>query len=256
MKNLPVIANVEIPMDEQGRYNLNLLHKASNTPESRKPSEWLRTKQAQELINELSGNSRFGVDPINIIRGGNSPGTFADEVLAVSYAGWLSPVFQIEVNRTFIDYRTSTAPSQLNDASLKFFQLAVDVLKPDDSSKLMMLKKFGESHGQDPQFLPDYTNSQGAHHALTEQLKKHNSKLSSQAANKALVELGYLDIKSRKSRTSGKTKSFKCVSDKGAKYGLNLVNPNNPSETQPHWFDSTFNDLLSEIESISLPKSA
>lgn len=103
---LPVIAGVEITTDEQGRFNLNALHRASRTEQSKKPSEWLRSKQASELIRALesqSGNPRFGV--VATIRGGNSPGTFAHELLAVSYAGWISPTFQLTVNQTFIDYR-------------------------------------------------------------------------------------------------------------------------------------------------------
>ncbi|HAX5210387.1 TPA: KilA-N domain-containing protein, partial [Escherichia coli] len=31
---------------------------------------------------------------------------FAHELLAVEYAGWISPVFRLHVNQTFIDYRT------------------------------------------------------------------------------------------------------------------------------------------------------
>ena len=50
---LPVIAGVEITTDAEGRFNLNALHKASGEGESKKPSKWLRTQQAQDLISEL-----------------------------------------------------------------------------------------------------------------------------------------------------------------------------------------------------------
>lgn len=110
--NTPVIAGVEITTDEHGRFNLNALHRASGLGDSKKPSEWMRTKQAQELIAAFvsqSGNPRFG--PINAVKGGNAPGTFAAEELAVSYAGWISPAFQLDVNRTFIAVRKGEVTS-------------------------------------------------------------------------------------------------------------------------------------------------
>lgn len=107
----PMIAGVEITTDAQGRFNLNALHKASAEGKHKAPNKWLDTLQAKELIAELEGqtpNSGFGV--LNVIRGGNAPGTFAAEELAVSYAGWISASFQLEVNRTFIAYRKGELP--------------------------------------------------------------------------------------------------------------------------------------------------
>ena len=109
-RNLPVIAGVEITTDEHGRFNLNALHRASGLGESKKPSEWLRTQQAGDLIgalNSQSGDSHFG--PINTIRGGNSPGTFAAEQLAVAYANWISPPFYLKVIQTFLDHKKGAA---------------------------------------------------------------------------------------------------------------------------------------------------
>ncbi|PHM61171.1 phage antirepressor KilAC domain-containing protein [Xenorhabdus ishibashii] len=113
--NLPVIAGVEITTDSEGRFNLNALHRASGTGSNKAPNQWLRTKQAQELINELESNSlkniqtanmQSGLKVINVNNGGNNQGTFAHELLAVSYAGWIRPSFQLQVNQTFIDYRS------------------------------------------------------------------------------------------------------------------------------------------------------
>ena len=70
---VPMIAGVEITTDSEGRFNLNALHKASGEGESKKPSEWLRTKQAQELIAELSsqmelsGNFHLGQKAVNSV---------------------------------------------------------------------------------------------------------------------------------------------------------------------------------------------
>lgn len=113
---LPVIAGVEITTDEAGRFNLNALHRASGTGDHKRPSKWLATEQAKALIEELqknlSPNQGFGQNlldtdiSVSVIKGGVSPGTFAHELLAISYAGWISPAFQLQVNQVFLDYRT------------------------------------------------------------------------------------------------------------------------------------------------------
>lgn len=112
---LPVIAGVEITTDDEGRFNLNALHKASGEGKHKSPSEWLRLKQTNELIAELEtnllknnqdGNSRLAHKAVNSVHGGTTPGTFAHELLAIEYAGWISPAFRLQVNQTFLDYKT------------------------------------------------------------------------------------------------------------------------------------------------------
>lgn len=105
MQNLPIIAGVEITTDDQGRFNLNALHKASGGKDSKRPKTWLETKTAKDLVDELRQNSALGQNVIKINKGGISPGTFAHELLAISYAGWISPSFQLSVNQTFLDYK-------------------------------------------------------------------------------------------------------------------------------------------------------
>ncbi|HFI5592316.1 MULTISPECIES: KilA-N domain-containing protein [Klebsiella/Raoultella group] len=76
-----------------GRFNLNALHRASSGDNRKRPSLWLANKQAQELITELSRNSGLGQEVIKTQKGGTTPGTFAHELLAIEYAGWISPRF-------------------------------------------------------------------------------------------------------------------------------------------------------------------
>lgn len=114
-ENQPVIAGIAITTDTEGRFNLNCLHRSSGTGKEKAPNEWLRLKQTKELVAELdsnllksiqTGNLRSAQKSVSVINGGNSPGTFAHELLAVEYAGWISPAFRLEVNQSFIDYRT------------------------------------------------------------------------------------------------------------------------------------------------------
>jgi hypothetical protein len=115
-KSLPTVAGIEIPVDSEGRYNLNALHKASGEGEHKRPSKWLDTSSAQEFIDAVKrqspstglGAESNAYDVLKVVKGGNAPGTFAHELIAVEYAGWISPEFRIKVNQTFIDYRTGT----------------------------------------------------------------------------------------------------------------------------------------------------
>ncbi|MDE9496049.1 KilA-N domain-containing protein [Xenorhabdus bovienii] len=122
-KLLPVVVGVEIPLDEFGRYNLNTLHKASGEGEEKAPNRWLRTKYAKELIAELEAkllksiqtpDLAFAQKAVDSAHGGTSPGTYAHELIAVSYAGWIRPDFQLDVNQAFIDFKSGNSGIGIN----------------------------------------------------------------------------------------------------------------------------------------------
>ncbi|MFP7327442.1 KilA-N domain-containing protein [Serratia marcescens] len=130
MKNkLPVVVGVEIPLDDFGRYNMNTLHKASGEGDNKAPNQWLRTKHAKELITELEAKLlkenqtaylQSGQKVVEVTNGGTSPGTYAHELIAVSYAGWVRADFQLDVNQAFIDFKSGKSSIDLgNMPSLK-----------------------------------------------------------------------------------------------------------------------------------------
>ncbi|WP_421233864.1 KilA-N domain-containing protein [Aeromonas jandaei] len=121
--SMPVIAGVEITTDEAGRFNLNALHRASGLGASKAPAQWLRTKQAQELVAEVEKQT-MQICIVSVE--GRNGGTFAHELLAISYAGWISPVFQLQVNQVFLDYRTGKlAPVQPQLTTMEILQIAM-----------------------------------------------------------------------------------------------------------------------------------
>jgi hypothetical protein len=117
--HLPVVAGVEIPVDAEGRYNLNALHRAYEaevgSAKHKAPNKWLENQQSLDFIKEVrdllvhrksgSGAKSTTCDVLNVINGGSAPGTFAHELIAVEYAGWVSVKFRVLVNQTFLDYR-------------------------------------------------------------------------------------------------------------------------------------------------------
>lgn len=132
--SMPVIAGVEITTDETGRFNLNALHRASGLGASKAPAQWLRTKQAQELVAEVEKQT-MQICIVSVE--GRNGGTFAHELLAISYAGWISPAFQLQVNQVFLDYRTGKlAPQPTKEVSRK--ELAIMVLQAEEENERLL----------------------------------------------------------------------------------------------------------------------
>lgn len=108
--NLPTIAGVEIHTDSQGRFNLNGLHKAhlalnpSLHPNSKQPADWIKLEGTKELMKIVSNSEDFTGAPIQAMSG-RYGGTFAHELLAIEYAGWISPKFRLQVNQTFLNFK-------------------------------------------------------------------------------------------------------------------------------------------------------
>lgn len=104
MKDL-IVANITIRQDAEGRYCLNDLHKASGNHVKNRPSEWLKTKQAKELVALMENESKEGIPSLPIASqfGGTMEkrGTFIVRELVYAYAMWISPEFHIRVIRTY-----------------------------------------------------------------------------------------------------------------------------------------------------------
>lgn len=106
-----VIGEFSIRQDEDGRYCLNDLHKASGGLEKHKPTRFIRNKQTQELIKEIDqvSDMSFGHDnqrpnlvfAIKTCHGGPNSGTYVVKELVYSYAMWISAKFHLTVIRAY-----------------------------------------------------------------------------------------------------------------------------------------------------------
>ena len=150
------------------------------------------------------------------------------------------PVFEV-YRKVF--HKTAELGGLYNiETKMKVANWACDFLRLNDASRLMMARSILEPLGLP---IPDYVQSKGVHHSAKDLLKQNNIPISSQAFNKLALANGILEAKTR--RTKKGEKQFYVISDKGLAYGENLVSDHNPNETQPHWYDSKFMELLNII---------
>lgn len=262
-----IIENFVIRTDDAGRYSLNDLHVAAGSQPRHQPSNWLRLEQTQELITEIDrcsdlSNAIISVDSSDLrnqsVASKQGIGTYVCRELVYAYAMWVSAVFQLRVIRAY-------------DGQQKYKKLSVDAsdvfLAASELKKHLSLPQSGYidvlQRGMRvvaPELLPmlpSYsidtspvglvtTGSSKPTFALTTLLKRHNLPYSAVGFNRLLVSAGVLIDMTRPSTTRG-TKSYKAISDDWLHYGKNVVSPTNPRETQPHWYDGTFPELVAKV---------
>lgn len=122
------------------------------------------------------------------------------------------------------------------------------ILRTDTTSNIKMLEEVHNEFGVTTVALPAYVDEDSTS-SLTELLKHHEVEVSAIRMNRKLIESGILEEKERLSRSNKSgIKKFKSLTDKGLKYGKNLINPKNPKETQPHYYESKFGELLELVK--------
>ena len=87
------------------------------------------------------------------------------------------------------------------------------------------------------------TASSAPTESLTSLMARHRVGVSTRAGNLILQERGLLEKRTRPS-SSGTAKSFWSITEKGLAFGKNISSPENPRETQPHWFSAKGEELL------------
>lgn len=108
MKDLLVIESVQIRQDAHGRYSLNDLHKAAmangKATDSHAPAQFLRNDGVQAFVSALDAENLGDVHfctSVHSVKGGKTQGTWAAELVAIRYAAWIEPSFEVRVYRAF-----------------------------------------------------------------------------------------------------------------------------------------------------------
>lgn len=136
------------------------------------------------------------------------------------------------------------------DAGILLLRAAAEDLKFAPSAVLGGYQKL-ENHVGVAGLLPAYAVDAPASAAagtseptksLAELLKEFGVGISAQAFNKLLMQRGFVEERERPSTKRSGVRKFKVCAN--LVFGKNLTAPNNPRETQPHWYVSKFAELL------------
>lgn len=138
-----------------------------------------------------------------------------------------------------------TVPLTPIDKSEKSASIFINLVRPCESGKILLAHKVCEKHGLPTDLLPAYADEQVTK-SMTELLNQYGYPYNARMMNRKLVEKGILEELTRKSKTKGE-KKYLSITKAGEQFGKNLVNPQNPRESQPHWFESKFNLLMAAV---------
>ncbi|MGO0617965.1 KilA-N domain-containing protein [Leclercia adecarboxylata] len=272
MSQLLVIDGVSVRQFFEFNFCLNDLQKAAisahgetRSPRSMEVYEFMRRPETQALVDllekETTGNSRSA--PVITIQGRNG-GTYVCKELVYAYAMWISPSFHLKVIRTFD--RAVSQPEPASTAAADKMQAGVILLdfmqrslNLSNSSVLGACQKLQDAVGL-PNLAPQYAidapagapdGSSRPTQSLSALLKANGIRMSATLAYQQLAKLGIVEHKERRSRSGvNGVKRFWAMTAKGCMYGKNITSPANPRETQPHFFESKFQELLRLLETV------
>lgn len=216
-------------------------------------AEWIGHTQSSVMVDNVDDDEKVKVNNFHVDNrtGGNGVWLLTENGLYEVLMQSRKPIakqFKKGVKEILKNIRRNgfyAAPQAyaLVETKLKVIEFTSKFLNLNEASKLMMIKSVAGPLGLPT---PDYVPSKGVLHSASELLKRHNINMSAAKFNALLIKQGYLDEAIRKGST--KEHKFKVITPKGLAYGENEVSPHNQKETQPHWYDSKFDELLEAIE--------
>ena len=220
----------------------------------RKFADWMKQRIEQYGFVESQDFEVFH----NIVKNSNGGRPSDEYALSLDMAKELCMIENNEQGRLFRKYfievekaaRAKYEEEQLDkkaseafDIKLKWLNFLPGYLNLSDVSKLAMAKKIAEPLGLPT---PEYVSApNGAKHSATELLKTHGVDMSARRFNELAAAAGLLEQKERKG--TAKVHKFYSITDKGLPYGENDVNEKNANQTQPHWYDNKFGEVLEII---------
>lgn len=155
-----------------------------------------------------------------------------------------------QVRRYFIrveeKYKENKSKNTI-EQGIAVVKFIADDLKVSESSRLFMYENYCKDVGIPTGFLPKYEdNGSRERCCATELLRRNGCNMGASKFNNLLIEAGYIEIKERKSSSKG-IKQYKSLTDKGLKYGVNLICNKNQKETQPYYYADTFMELYNMV---------
>lgn len=258
------ISGMAIRQDDQGRYCLNDLHKASGGEQKNQPRYFLENKQTQDLIQELTdaGNpsspittSGIPLLPVDVINGGNNRGTYVVKQIVYAYAMWISAKFHLAVINTFDQVATGKAitppkvkPIQLGSVTRQCAMMAKALGFKGNQHTLATDKAVKALTGQSPLELMGETHliAENKQQVFTPtQLGEMvEPKISARKVNTVLEQLGYQEKANGVWVITPKGEKLCEMLDTGKKHG------DGTPVKQVKWYQFVMDDIKRELKDI------
>ena len=170
-------------------------------------------------------------------------------LLAMGFSGEKALKFKVDYINAFnaMEAELKDQKPALPDLDLKvrFIEWSAKFLGVNDAGKLLMARKLAEEYGTQ-QYLLDYVTSKGQTHSATYLLKAHNCNISASIFNISCHSFGLIKKMERKGK-GGTIHTWWALTDEGMEYGENKVSDKCPLQTQIHWYDDRFTEVLDII---------
>ena len=151
---------------------------------------------------------------------------------------------------------TPVKPQYALEDLVKAQSLICSLFNLPESGQVLLFSKFNAIHGN-VLALPSYgvdagtnptitSGSSRATFSATTLLKQFAIPCSAVKFNQLAESNGFIETKTRPS-SGTKTKEYKAIVGEGLKYSKNITSPSNPRETQPHWFEDSFEEFVAKV---------
>ncbi len=144
-----IINETTVTTDEEGRYSLNDLHKASGGTPKTKPALFMQNKSFKDFADILKvDNPTF--NPVSKKQGRYNGGTWVCKELVYKYAMWVNPSFELKVIRTFDQLMVSIdAPATMDALNELTMKIESDKATASECGKALAHYKKVKRHNQD-----------------------------------------------------------------------------------------------------------
>lgn len=144
-----IINETKVTTDEDGRYSLNDLHKASGGNPKNKPALFMQNKNFKDFVEILKvDNPTF--NPVAKKQGRYNGGTWVSKELVYKYAMWVNPNFELKVIRTFDSLMESIeAPATMQALNELTMKIECDKATASDCGKALAHYKKVKKQNQD-----------------------------------------------------------------------------------------------------------
>ena len=123
-----IIADTPVAINAKGMYSLNDMHKAAMAAgyatESQRPANFLKSQCEFVAVVDATG-----VASVKSIKGGKNQGTWAIELVAMKYAGWISPVYEVQVYQIAQSIKAGEIAKAVNLSGSQAAKSALDEMR-------------------------------------------------------------------------------------------------------------------------------